>query len=85
MIDRLAEVSSRNVSRETLKLLERYAELLRDEAQRQNLISASTLEALWHRHILDSAQLARFEPIPGADQSKMAGQILRTWATWKGK
>ena len=49
-----------------MKLLERYAELLRDEAQRQNLISASTLEALWHRHILDSAQLARFEPIPGA-------------------
>jgi 16S rRNA (guanine527-N7)-methyltransferase len=66
MIDRLAEVSGRDVSRETLKLLERYAELLRDEAQRQNLISASTLESLWDRHILDSAQLARFEPFGGA-------------------
>lgn len=33
--------------------------MLTEEAQRQNLVSASTLDALWERHILDSAQLAR--------------------------
>jgi hypothetical protein len=25
----------------------------------------------------------KFEPIPGADPDKIAGQILRTWDTWK--
>jgi hypothetical protein len=25
----------------------------------------------------------KFEPIPGADPDKMAGQILRTWDTWR--
>lgn len=43
------------VSRETL--LERYAELLRDEAQHQNLIAASTFDTIWARHFVDSAQL----------------------------
>jgi len=43
------------VSRETL--LERYAELLRAEAGNQNLIAASTLDTLWSRHFVDSAQL----------------------------
>ena len=66
MIERLAEVAQRNVSRETLEKIEAYAALLKEEAQRQNLVSASTLDRLWDRHILDSAQLARFEPYPGA-------------------
>ena len=66
MIKELAEVSGCTVSRETFELLERYAALLRDEAQRQNLVSKSTLEVLWERHILDSAQLVRFEPREGA-------------------
>jgi len=43
------------VSRETL--LARYAELLRAESQRQNLIAASTFETIWARHLVDSAQL----------------------------
>jgi 16S rRNA (guanine527-N7)-methyltransferase len=43
------------VSRETL--LQRYSELLRAEAQNQNLIAASTLDTLWSRHLVDSAQL----------------------------
>ena len=43
------------VSRETL--LVRYAELLRAEAANQNLIAASTLDTLWARHLVDSAQL----------------------------
>ena len=25
-----------------------------------------------------------FEPVPGADPNKIAGQILRTWDTWRG-
>jgi 16S rRNA (guanine527-N7)-methyltransferase len=67
MIRRLAEVTGRTaVSRETFERLELYAALLRDEATQQNLVSASTLDSLWERHILDSAQLVRFEPAPGA-------------------
>lgn len=38
-------------------LLERYADLLLEESARQNLIAASTIPALWQRHIADSAQL----------------------------
>ncbi|HEY6662089.1 MAG TPA: 16S rRNA (guanine(527)-N(7))-methyltransferase RsmG [Sphingomicrobium sp.] len=66
MIEQLEQVAGRPVSRETFEKLEAYAELLRTENQRQNLISASTLDRLWDRHILDSAQLARFEPHSGA-------------------
>jgi 16S rRNA (guanine527-N7)-methyltransferase len=62
MIDRLREVAGRDVSRETVELLNHYAALLRDESKRQNLVSASTLDSLWERHILDSTQLVRFEP-----------------------
>jgi len=62
MIDRLTEVSGRAVSRETFERLERFVGLLRDEAEQQNLVSASTLDSLWDRHILDSAQLLRFAP-----------------------
>jgi 16S rRNA (guanine527-N7)-methyltransferase len=62
----LAELVGRDVSRETIGLLELYSELLRSEASRQNLVSAATLDSLWQRHILDSAQLVRFEPFPGA-------------------
>ena len=66
MIERLEQVAGRPVSRETFERLEAYAALLREESQRQNLVSLSTLEALWERHILDSAQLVRFEPQRGA-------------------
>ena len=62
MIDRLAAAAGRDVSRETFDKLEAYVALLREEAARQNLISASTLEQIWDRHIADSAQLVRFEP-----------------------
>lgn len=43
------------VSRETV--LDRFAEMLRSESTRQNLISASSFDQLWSRHIVDSAQL----------------------------
>jgi len=66
VIQRLAQVAGRNVPRETFERLETYAALLWAGKQRQNLVSASTLDRLWERHILDSAQLVRFEPHSGA-------------------
>ena len=62
MIDRLAAAAGRNVSRETFEKLEAYVGLLKSESRRQNLVSVSTLEHVWDRHILDSAQLVQFGP-----------------------
>ncbi|HEY7005896.1 MAG TPA: 16S rRNA (guanine(527)-N(7))-methyltransferase RsmG [Sphingomicrobium sp.] len=66
MIDRLAGAAGRAVSRETFDRLEAYVELLHEENQRQNLVSASTLLHVWDRHIFDSAQLIRYESHSGA-------------------
>jgi 16S rRNA (guanine527-N7)-methyltransferase len=66
MIDALTRVAARPVSRETLEKLGHYVELLREENARQNLVSMSTLDAVWERHVLDSAQLVRFQPQVGA-------------------
>jgi 16S rRNA (guanine527-N7)-methyltransferase len=54
-----------DVSRETWEKLEAFAAFLREEAQRQNLISAATLDHIWARHIVDSAQLLRHAPAKG--------------------
>ncbi|MBC2776294.1 16S rRNA (guanine(527)-N(7))-methyltransferase RsmG [Parasphingopyxis sp. GrpM-11] len=51
LVDRL------DVSRETLGALDRFVALLLAEARQQNLISRATIEDVWSRHILDSAQL----------------------------
>lgn len=66
MIDRLSSAAGRDVSRETFEKLDAYVSFLREESKRQNLISASTLEHVWDRHIVDSAQLVRYGPRPGA-------------------
>ncbi len=66
LTERLADVAGRPVARETVERLEAYVGLLRSESQKQNLVSASTLNAVWERHILDSAQLLRFERSPSA-------------------
>jgi 16S rRNA (guanine527-N7)-methyltransferase len=66
VIDQLERAADRPVSRETFEHLELYVDRLRQESRRQNLVSASTLDHIWERHILDSAQLARLEPQPGA-------------------
>ncbi|NJM50313.1 MAG: 16S rRNA (guanine(527)-N(7))-methyltransferase RsmG [Sphingomonadales bacterium] len=50
-------VSHFHVSRETMARLEAFIHFLRSESQNQNLIAASTLEHIWVRHIVDSAQL----------------------------
>lgn len=48
-----------DVSRETRERLEAFIVFLRREAGSQNLISASTLDHIWTRHIVDSAQLLK--------------------------
>ena len=45
------------VSRETLARLETFVALLCEESNRQNLVSASSLDTVWTRHVVDSAQL----------------------------
>ena len=49
-----------HVSRETLDALDTFVAFLKREAESQNLISASTLDHIWSRHIVDSAQLLMF-------------------------
>lgn len=51
-----------DVPRETLERLEHYVELLLEENERQNLVARSTLEEIWQRHIVDSAQIIPFAP-----------------------
>ena len=53
----VSAVARRDVSRETFDRLEPTSALLREEKAHQNLVSAATLEQVWERHILDSAQL----------------------------
>jgi 16S rRNA (guanine527-N7)-methyltransferase len=73
--ERLAAVSGRDVSRETMTRLAAYVDLLKKTAARQNLVAPSTLETVWERHILDSAQLLRFATAKGtwADIGSGAG------------
>jgi 16S rRNA (guanine527-N7)-methyltransferase len=66
VIEQVARVAKRSVSRETFEKIEAYIASLRAENERQNLVAASTLEHVWDRHILDSAQLVPFEPHVGA-------------------
>jgi 16S rRNA (guanine527-N7)-methyltransferase len=73
--------SDLGVSRETMDALERFVSFLKLEAQSQNLISASTLDQIWSRHIVDSAQLLKFvDP----SQAKMAWLDLGSGAGFPG-
>ena len=51
-----------DVSRETQEKLNCYVQLLIKWQARINLISSKTLPEIWHRHILDSAQLVSYLP-----------------------
>jgi len=66
VIEAVAQAAGRPVSRETFDKLREFTRLLEDESARQNLISVATFGALWERHIIDSAQLVRFEPQRGS-------------------
>jgi 16S rRNA (guanine527-N7)-methyltransferase len=50
------------VSRETFERLIAFQAVFQKWAQRINLVSPATLPEVWHRHILDSAQLGRLHP-----------------------
>lgn len=54
-----------DVSRETYDNLARLSALLREENKVQNLIAASTMDRIWSRHIVDSAQLLALAPRQG--------------------
>ena len=54
-----------NVSRETLARLKAYVGLLGEWNARHNLVSKTSLDEVWQRHIWDSSQLAPLVP-PGA-------------------
>lgn len=51
-----------HVPRETIPTLTALVAIVLDEMGRQNLISASTADHIWARHIVDSAQLLRLAP-----------------------
>jgi 16S rRNA (guanine527-N7)-methyltransferase len=55
-----------HVSRETLRRLDEFVAFLKKENDHQNLVSRGTMDAVWVRHIADSAQLVRFAPGPAA-------------------
>ncbi len=50
------------VSRETAERLTLYVDLLRRWNPSKNLVAASTLDAVWSRHIADSLQVLRCAP-----------------------
>lgn len=52
-----------NVSRETLERLDIYAALLKKWNPAINLVGKSTVETLWTRHFLDSAQVFRISKV----------------------
>lgn len=65
-----------NVSRETLMLLERYVDLVKAFQEKFNLIGPNTVDSIWERHVLDSAQLIKqlpSEPSQIADFGSGAG------------
>lgn len=61
-MDEAAARASLDVPRETIERLQQFVDLLRQENERQNLVSRASLDSVWSRHIADSAQIARFGP-----------------------
>ena len=51
---------SLNFSDHSIEKLKKFTNLVLKENQNYNLISKSTVNQIWHRHILDSAQLVKF-------------------------
>jgi len=59
-----AALTRLNVSRESLAQLEIYVNSLELWQKRINLIGPSTTDSIWHRHVLDGAQLLAHLPRP---------------------
>ena len=49
-----------NFNDRSIQKLKKFAELVLSENKNHNLIAKSTESSIWHRHILDSAQLVKF-------------------------
>ncbi len=64
---------------ECLRRLDRFADMLAEENERQNLVSKASLAQVWQRHILDSLQLLSHvsretpEALPWLDLGSGAG------------
>ena len=58
----MPQVSGLDVSRETIARLEGFAALVAKWTPRINLIAKGTVDAIWDRHIVDSAQIFRHAP-----------------------
>ena len=48
------------VSRETIISLKKYEDILIEENKTLNLVGKSTIDYIWQRHFLDSAQVIDF-------------------------
>lgn len=59
-MDIIAELKTYNVSRETIRKLENFVDLLTQWNQKMNLISKKSLSDVWTRHVLDSIQLSSY-------------------------
>lgn len=79
------------VSRETLDRLQRYEALLRTWQARINLIGRGTLDEIWARHFLDSAQLFHLLPsnarilVDLGSGAGFPGLVLAIMATGAGR
>ncbi|AJE44927.1 16S rRNA (guanine(527)-N(7))-methyltransferase RsmG [Celeribacter indicus] len=56
------QIAGMDVSRETLEQLEQYHRLLRKWTPAINLVAKSTMEDVWDRHFVDSAQVFGLVP-----------------------
>lgn len=61
-LDAAAFAALTGVSRETMDRLKIYSSILLEWSARINLVSHATLEDMWQRHFLDSAQLLQMLP-----------------------
>lgn len=62
VVDAESFSAATHVSRETMERLAQYESLLIKWQRSINLVAKSTLDSLWQRHMLDSAQLANLGP-----------------------
>lgn len=62
VVDAESFSAATHVSRETMEQLAQYESLLIKWQRSINLVARSTLDNLWQRHMLDSAQIANLAP-----------------------
>jgi len=92
-MDRLSQISTFNriyqVSRETRLELEKFENILIEGNKSINLIAKSTINQIWHRHILDSIQIIDFiskndrTMIDLGSGAGFPGLVLAIAAKWK--